>query len=83
MAAYRAKGVEPGKTALEARQLRIEQTKKIIQGITPAPYKKVLATVAINMGIREDTAREYIRMLLNFGFITEDKESTEKTVKVA
>lgn len=54
---------------LEEKKGRIEQSKSIISGINGSKLSKVVATLAINLGIKQKTAMEYVKTLLNFEFI--------------
>jgi len=47
---------------LEARKARLQQTAKILQKLAPCDYNKALTVVCMNLGVREQLAREYIRL---------------------
>jgi len=48
---------------ITARQKRMESALRIIQSRKSIPYSKAVALLAFNLGIREEKAREYIRIL--------------------
>jgi hypothetical protein len=60
---------ERGAMAMELRQLRIEQAKKIIKGIVPAEMRTAIATVSLNLGVTIPKAREYVLILRDLGYI--------------
>jgi len=47
---------------LEARRARLQQTAKILKNLVPCDYRKALVTVCMQLGVREQLAREYIRL---------------------
>jgi len=47
---------------LEARKARLQQTAKILSNLVPCDYRKALTVVCMNLGVREQLAREYIRL---------------------
>ncbi len=59
--------------ALDERKYRIERVKKMLENLVPIEYSKAMSVIMINTGVREATAREYIRVILGFGdFAQED-----------
>jgi len=54
---------------LEQRKMRMEITKKILENMHECSLAKAVATVSINLGVKEETAKGYIKTLEKFDFL--------------
>ena len=61
-----------GKDAIQVRSERMKQAEGILNALGEIKYIKALAVVSYNLGVSENKAREYIRILRDVGKIVID-----------
>lgn len=58
-----------GENAIESRKKRIEKALEILQKTENLNYVKAMNLISFELGVRTDTAREYINILKELGKI--------------
>lgn len=54
---------------LEERKIRIETVKNMIKDQKEIEFNKFIAIISMNTGVSRNTAKEYIQILNDFGFL--------------
>jgi hypothetical protein len=52
--------------AMESRKQRLENIKIMLDKLTPVPYYKALAVIMVNTGAKKETAKDYLRTVMEF-----------------